>query len=135
MKIFQKLFIIVFLFSFRASFAQNIDAIYVNLYTDSLKRGTYNYINIDGHLSSGRFLPLDSSQLIFNTSYGKFFGNNLLIDKQCSVDKVKIKVVLRKDPTLFKEFVMYIKKNEDNERLPTSEEILERMKKDAKKKS
>jgi len=108
---------------------QNIDSIYVNLYTDSLKKGTYNYINIDGLLSSGRYIPLDSNQLIFKSSYGKFYGNSLLIERDCKVDKVKINVSLRKNPGIKKEFVMYIKIKEDNEKLPTSEDILERMKK------
>jgi len=53
--------------------AQKIDSIYANLYTDSLKKGTYNYINIDGLLSNGSYLPLDSTQVIFKSSAGKFF--------------------------------------------------------------
>jgi len=109
--------------------AQKIDSIYVNLYTDSLKKGTYNYINIDGLLASGRYIPLDSNQLIFKSSYGKFYGNSLLIERDCKVDKVKINVSLRKNPAVSKEFVMYIKTKEDNEKLPTAEELLEKMKK------
>ena len=115
---------IIFLFAFSAAKAQKIDSIYVNLYTDSLKKGTYNYINIDGLLSNGKYLPLDSSHLIFKSSYGKFYGNSLLIDRDCKVEKVTINVSMRKNPALHKEFVMYIKKKEDNERLPTAEEIL-----------
>jgi hypothetical protein len=103
--------------------AQKIDSIFVNLYTDSLKKGTYNYINIDGLLSSGRYIPLDSNQLIFKSSYGKFYGNSLLIERDCKVDKVKI------NPAVAREFVMYIKTKEDNEKLPTAEELLEKMKK------
>ncbi|MEO6490599.1 MAG: hypothetical protein ABIO04_11715 [Ferruginibacter sp.] len=110
-------------------YAQKIDSIYVNLYTDSLKKGTYNYINIDGLLSNGRYLPLDSTEIIFSSSYGKFYGNSLLIERDCKVDKVKINVSLRKNPALHKEFVMHIKKKEDNEKLPTSQEILDKMKK------
>jgi len=34
--------------------AQKVENIYVNLYTDSLKKGTFNYINIDGKLSNGK---------------------------------------------------------------------------------
>ena len=29
--------------------AQKVDSIYFHLYTDSLKKGTYNYINVDGN--------------------------------------------------------------------------------------
>ena len=121
----KKYLLIVFLFAFSASKAQKIESIYVNLYTDSLKKGTYNYINIDGRLSNGKYIPLDSTQLIFSCSYGKFYGNSLLIDRDCKEEKVDIKVTLKKDPSLHKEFVMYIKKKEDG-KLPTMEEVLKK---------
>ena len=124
MKPLKRSLFLIFLFAFTVARAQKIDSIYVNLYTDSLKKGTYNYINIDGLLSNGKYLPLDSSHLIFKSSYGKFYGNSLLIDRDCKVEKVTINVSMRKNPALHKEFVMYIKKKEDNERLPTAEEIL-----------
>ena len=126
MKPLKRSLFLIFLFAFTVARAQKIDSIYVNLYTDSLKKGTYNYINIDGLLSNGKYLPLDSSHLIFKSSYGKFYGNSLLIDRDCKVEKVMINVSMRKNPALHKEFVMYIKKKEDNERLPTAEEILRR---------
>jgi hypothetical protein len=103
--------------------AQKIDSIYVHLYTDSLKKGTYNYINVDGLLSNGRFLPLDSSHLFFTASAGKFFGNSLQIDKDFTAEKVSIKVVLKSNPALHKEFVVYIKKKPDDENLKTVDEI------------
>lgn len=103
--------------------AQQIDSIYVNLYTDSLKKGTYNYINVDGLLSNGRYLPLDSTHIQFSASVGKFFGNTLLIDRNFEGEKVTIKVVLRKKPAVYKEFVMYIKIKPDNENLKTVEEL------------
>ena len=90
--------------------AQKIDSIYVNLYTDSLKKGTYNYINIDGKLDNGRYLPLDSTQIIFTASDGRFVGNTLWIDPNFTKAKVSIKVVLRSRPEMFKEFTIYIKK-------------------------
>jgi hypothetical protein len=93
------------------------------LYTDSLKKGTYNYINVDGLLSNGRFLPLDSSHLFFTASAGKFFGNSLQIDRDFTAEKVSIKVVLKSNPALHKEFVVYIKKKPDDENLKTVDEI------------
>lgn len=125
MNFIRKYLLIIFLFAFSAARAQKIEGIYVNLYTDSLKKGTYNYINIDGRLANGKYLPLDSTQLIFSCSYGKFYGNNLLIDKECKVEKVDITVTLKNDPSLHKEFVMYIKKKEDG-KLPTMEEVLKK---------
>ncbi|MEP7165628.1 MAG: hypothetical protein ABI741_13085 [Ferruginibacter sp.] len=125
MKRFKKYLLVIFLLSAFTSKAQKIDSIYINLYTDSLKKGTYNYINIDGRLSNGKYLPLDSNQIIFGSSYGKFYGNSLLIDKDCKEEKVNIKVTLRSNPALHKEFVMYIKKKEDG-KLPTIEEVLKK---------
>ncbi|HEY8687961.1 MAG TPA: hypothetical protein VIM07_01905 [Chitinophagaceae bacterium] len=123
-------------FIFLSAFAkaQKIENIFVNLYTDSLKKGTYNYINVDGQLSNGKYIPLDSSQIIFHASEGKFYGNNLWIDKDFKNERVFIKIVLKEDPKLNKEFTMYIKQKPDNEKLPTSEEIVKE-KKTKKKKS
>jgi len=44
-------------------FAQKVDSIYFNLYTDSLKKGQHNYINMDGKLSNGRWMPLTAKKL------------------------------------------------------------------------
>lgn len=113
--------------------AQKIDSIFVNLYTDSLKRNTYNYINIDGLFSNGMYLPLDSNDIILSSSHGKFYGNSLWIDSTHRTEKVKIKAVLRKDDQLWKEFVMYIKKKPDDEPLMDNKQYLEKIKKDKKK--
>jgi len=121
--------ILLLLFTLTTFFAkaQKIDGIYVNLYTDSLKKGTFNYINIDGKLSNGKYLPLDSTHLIFWSSAGKFSGNNLWIDKDIAVEKIDIKVTLRKNPALHKEFSIYIKKKPDPE-LKTLEELMKETK-------
>lgn len=109
--------------SFQFARAQKIESIYVNLYTDSLKKGTYNYINIDGKMPNGRYLPLDSTQLIFWASAGKFSGNSLWIDKNFKEDKIDIKVTLRNNPGMVKTFTMYIKKQPDPE-LKTLDEVM-----------
>jgi hypothetical protein len=103
---------------------QKIDSIYVHLYTDSLKKGTYNYINIDGKLANGRYLPLDSTQIIFSSSDGQFFGNSLWVDPQFSKEKINIKATLRTNPSIYKQFDIYIKKNPDPVKLKTVEELL-----------
>ena len=104
--------------------AQKIDSIYVNLYTDSLKKGTYNYINIDGKLSNGRYLPLDSTDIIFSASDGKFYGNQLWIDQNFSKEKVSITAVLRSNPSMCKKFDIYIKKIPNPDKLKSEDEIL-----------
>lgn len=113
--------------------AQKIESIYVNLYTDSLKKGTYNYINIDGKLSDGHYIPLDSSDILFTSSDGKFSGNSLWIDNNFSKEKISIKATLKSDHSLSKEFTMYIKKKPNDEKLKTMDELMEEM--NAKKSS
>lgn len=122
-----------FLLSLNFASAQKIENIYVNLYTDSLKKGTYNYINIDGKLDNGQYLPLDSTNIIFTSSDGKFFGNSLWIDKDFAKDKVTVKAALRSNPELCKQFDIYIKKIPNPTKLKSEEEILNQMKSDAKK--
>lgn len=107
--------------------AQKIEAIYANLYTDSLKKGTYNYINIDGKLSNGRYIPLDTSDITFTASEGKFSGNSLWIDQNFAHEKVLIKATLKSDPSMCKEFTMYIKKKPNDEKLKTMDELMDEM--------
>ena len=117
------LFFIVITFSTFAK-AQKIDSIYVHLYTDSLKKGTYNYINIDGKLSNGRYLPLDTTDLVFSASDGKFYGNSLYLPPDFRKEKVNIKAVLKTNPAIYKQFDIYIKKKPDPVTLKTMDEIL-----------
>lgn len=130
----KKMLFTLLLFAFSHIQAQKLDSIYVNLYTDSLKKGTYNYINIDGLYSNGKYLPLDSTDIIFASTHGKFYGNSLWVDKEFKEEKIKIKVMMRTNHVLCKEFVMYIKKKDDNDHLMTNEELIEKMKSDYKKK-
>ncbi len=104
--------------------AQKIDSIYVDLYTDSLKKGEYNYININGKLSNGSYLPLDTTQIIFSSNYGRFFGNSLYIDPDFSKEKVNIKAVLKSNPVIYKQFDIWIKKIPNPAKLKTLDEIL-----------
>jgi hypothetical protein len=97
--------------------AQTLDSIFFNLYTDSLKKGTYNYINVEGHFSDGTYLPLSNKELKFTSTGGKFSGNSLFIDSAFNDDKVTVKAVV-------------IKKSPDNERLPTLDEVMHGPKKD-----
>ena len=113
--------------------AQNIDSIFVNLYTDSLKLGTYNYINVDGLLSNGRYLPLDSNHLIFKADCGKFDGNSLWLDPNITLKKVNVTITMRKKPEVVKNVTIYIKQAPDPD-LKTNEQILEEMRQKSKQK-
>lgn len=128
LRAFTCVFLCIFYFSYQLK-AQRVDEIYVNLYTDSLKKGTYNYINIDGKMSNGTYLPLDSNYLIFKSSYGEFFGNSLYIPDKCEVKKVDISVILKRNPEMHREFSIWIKQSEDGP-LPTSSQIIDQMRED-----
>jgi hypothetical protein len=107
--------------------AQKIESISVNLYTDSLKKGTYNYINVDGLLSNGQYLPLDSTQLIFRSSAGTFFGNSLWINPDFKGRKISFKVILKTKPAVFKDFEIPLKQMPDGP-LKSIEEIMKQKK-------
>lgn len=123
----KKLLLLTFILSSLYTTAQKVDSIYVNLYTDSLKKGTFNYINIDGKLSNGQFLPLDSTHLIFWSSAGQFTGNSLWIEPNFVTDKIDIKVSLRNNPSISKAVTIYIKKAPDPA-LKTMEELMKKSK-------
>jgi hypothetical protein len=114
--------------------AQKIDSIYINLYTDSLKKGTYNYINVDGLLDNGRYLPLDSTHLLFEASAGRFVGNSLWLDRNFTEEKVHIKVSLKKEKTMYREFDVFVKKTEDATPLKTANQVMDDIQKGRKKK-
>lgn len=129
----KTIFTILFVSIYCTTTAQKVDSIYVNLYTDSLKKGTHNYINVDGLMSNGRYLPLDSSKIIFSSDYGYFSGNSLVIPYDYTQSKVHIKVQLKENKKVCKEFDMYIKIAADPE-LPSEAEILKSSPKKTKKK-
>ena len=106
--------------------AQRVDSIYFNLYTDSLKKQVHNYINVDGKLSNGAWLPLTDKDILFTSSVGKFDGNSLILDSSCTDKKVTIKAVLKNNPAIWRAVTIYVKTTADNERLKTMEEVLER---------
>lgn len=112
--------------------AQKVDSIFFHLYTDSLKKGTYNYINVDGKLSDGRWLPLTAKEVIFSSTGGTFDGNSLFIDSSYKRPFVVIKAALKDNPSMYREVTIYIKTTIINERLKTTEELLEEWKKKGK---
>ena len=115
------------------SYGQKVESIYFNLYTDSLKKGFYNYINVDGKCSDGNWLPLDSTQIMFTANTGFFDGNDLFIDSSYTADTVRVKAALRADPSVWKEVTIHIRKRPFTEPLKTHEEILDEMRKKRRK--
>jgi len=111
-----------------AAKAQKVEDIYFNLYTDSLKKGVHNYINVDGKLSNGNFYPLMASEVVFSSSYGKWDGNNLLIDSAYCRDSVVITAALKENPKVRKSVTIYMKKILIEPPLKTAEELMEEWK-------
>ena len=109
-------------------FSQKIDSISFHLYTDSLKKGTYNYINVDGRLSNGRWQPMTAKEIELSSSACKFSGNDLIIPPDFAEEKITVKAVLKSNPSIWKETTIWIKILPDPERLPTKEEILRKRK-------
>ncbi|HEU4633408.1 MAG TPA: hypothetical protein VFS22_05445 [Flavisolibacter sp.] len=121
----RKVFIVLmFLAAYGIASAQKVDSIYFHLYTDSLKKGFYNYINIDGKLSDGTWMPLDSNQVSLISNGGLFKGNDLFIDSSYTDATVKVKAVLKSNPSIWKETTIYIRKRGFDEPLKTNDEIL-----------
>ena len=103
--------------------AQKVDSIYFHLYTDSLKKGFYNYINVDGKLSNGSWLPLTAKEIQFSSSACTFSGNDLIVPADFSGDKIIVKAVLKSRPSTWLERTIWIKRLPDPE-LPTREEVM-----------
>jgi len=128
------LVVMTFLMAANAVSAQKVDSIYFHLYTDSLKKGFYNYINVDGKLSDGTWAPLDSTQVLLISDGGFFKGNDLFIDSSYVGETVRVKAVLKTNPTIHKEVVIYIRKRGFTEPLKTNEEIMDEMRHGSKTK-
>lgn len=124
----KKTFLLLLLFAtVKFCSAQKIDSIYFHLYTDSLKKGFYNYINVDGKTADGKWMPLSSNDITFeikDTTSLRFQQNDLFIDSTYNAETVIVRAVLKSNPAVWKEVVIYIRKRGFTEPLPTTEQIL-----------
>jgi hypothetical protein len=132
----MKTFAFIFGFAFISThlFAQKVDSIYFHLYTDSLKKGRHNYINVDGKLSNGQWQPLTSKELLLFSTVGEFEGNDLVLPAEMKQEKVTIKAVLKNNPAISREITIWIKTLPEPAKLPTEEEILKKSKSKSKSK-
>ncbi len=122
------------LFTFTAK-AQKVENIYFNLYTDSLKKGVYNYINVDGELTNGNYLPLTDKEITFASSAGRWDGNSLIIDSAYKQDSVVVTASLKEHPEIKKNVTIYLKKILTEPPLKTEKELLEELKRKGQHKS
>lgn len=93
--------------------AQQVDSIFFHLYTDSLKKGQHNYINVDGKLSNGKWMPLSSKEVEFSCPTAKFQGNELIIPEDFQEKTVVVTAVLRSNPAQRIETTIWIKQSPD----------------------
>lgn len=112
---------------------QKVDSICFHLYTDSLKKGTHNYINVDGKLPGGRWMPMTAKDIRLSASACQFSGNELFIPANFTDEKITIKAELKSDPSRRIERTIWIKKIPDPETLPTVEEVMKGGKKRGKR--
>jgi hypothetical protein len=108
-----------------AVIGQKVEDIYFNLYTDSLKKGVHNYINVDAKLANGSYLPLMTDEIKFTSTYGKWEGNSIIIDSAFCLDSIIVTAQLIKQPDLTKVITIYMKKNLVEPALKTEKELLD----------
>lgn len=104
--------------------AQKIDSIYFNLYTDSLKKGSWNYINVEAKYSDGKVLPLAANQLIFNTTAGKPDGNSIWLDWDFKGESVTVEVKLKAETALNCKMTIPVKKIDLQLNAPVEDSLL-----------
>jgi hypothetical protein len=119
----------LFIIVSHASFAQKLDSIYFNLYTDSLKKGTHNYINVEGKYKNGRILPVDNSEVIFEADSAKFVGNSVWLPMDFKPKFVKVWVTVKAAPQKKIQISIPIKQKGDDEILRSEQEIINSKKK------
>ena len=107
--------------------AQKIDSLFFNLYTDSLKKGSWNYINVDARLTNGKYIPLNSDQLHIKTSNGKLLGNSIWIDWNVPYDFVVVDVELKKDAAIKRTITIWIKKKDEQLNAPVKDSLLQQI--------
>jgi hypothetical protein len=120
----QFILFIFIAFATQKASSQTIDSLFFNLYTDSLKKGTYNYINVDAKYSNGLYLPLGVSEVDYTATAGKFERSSLFIPFDIKEESVTITVTLKANKLLTRSITLFIKKKLDDEPLKTSDEIL-----------
>lgn len=107
--------------------AQKIDSLFFNLYTDSLKKGSWNYINVDARLSNGNYMPLSSDQLHIKTSNGKLQGNSIWIDWDAPYQFITVEVQLKKDTAVKKSVTVWIKKKDEQLNAAVNDSLLQKI--------
>ena len=128
-------FTLLFFTCFFVSNAQKIDSIFFNLYTDSLKKGSWNYINVDAKLSNGKYMPLTSKQLIIKTSDGKLEGNSIWLDWDFKPEFITVDIQLKENPKVTRKQTIWVKKHDLQLHAPAQDSLLNQINQQNKKPS
>lgn len=104
--------------------AQKIDSLFFNLYTDSLKKGSWNYINVDAKLSNGNYIPLTSKQLIIKTTDGKLEGNSVWLDWDFKPLFITVEIQLKDNPSITRKQTIWVKKQDLQLNAPAQDSLL-----------
>lgn len=127
MYIFRSILICVLFFKGLIAGAQQPDSIWFDLYTDSLKKGSWNYINVVGRFAGGRVLPVAAAQLQLYSSAGRVEQGSVWIDWNETADSLNIKVQLLKQPSLQKAVTIWIKKEDRQLDIPATDSLLQQL--------
>ncbi len=112
-----------------------LESIHFNLYTDSLKRDVEFYLNMEGHFSSGKIYPLDTVKVRFQASAGELLGNVLLLpESDTAVHDIQVKGIFKWDAQLADSCLIPVKTQVEDITLPTEQELLDRWKKERRRK-
>ncbi len=111
----KNLILVLFLVTATQARSQQIDSLFFHLYTDSLKKGMHNYINVDGKMSNGRWVPLTGKDLLLTASGGNFVGNELVLPVDYAGELVRVKATLKSDPNKWIEREIWVKQRPDPE--------------------
>lgn len=129
----KSFFTILFICISFSSLAQSIDSIFFNLYTDSLKKGSWNYINVDAKLSNGKYIPLNEKQLIIKTSAGKLEGNSIWLDWDFKPEFITVEIQLKENKSVIQKKTIWVKKQDLQMNAPVKDSLLQQINKQIKK--
>jgi hypothetical protein len=124
----MKLFLIIILTAiYLPAKSQVVDSIFFNLYTDSLKKGSWNYISVDAKLSNGKYIPLSNQQLIITTTAGKLEGNSVWLNWDFNAEHITVQVQLKENPSIKQQKTIWVKKHDLQLEAPVKDSLLQQL--------
>ena len=84
--------------------------IYFNPYTDSIKTILNFYVNVEGEFSKGKYLPLDTSQIVITSDLGTMSGNEWIAPSHINFEKVRFHAQWKNDASIQADTVIWLKR-------------------------